>query len=68
MKMFKVIHGICGFCGLFVSVPIWYYLMYKILIAANATELMMFLFWIYMPVGLIIKLVQLLAELGMERG
>ena len=41
--------------SIFVSCPIWYYLLYKILIAVHATELMMFLFWIYVPVNIFIN-------------
>lgn len=44
----------------FVTAPIWYYLFYKILVAVNASELMFFLYWIYMPSaiigGIIVKL------------
>lgn len=35
-----------------VGAPIWYYLLYKILVGVNATELMWFLYYIYVPVGL----------------
>lgn len=31
------------------SLPIWFYLIYQIMKAVNATELMWFLFWIYVP-------------------
>ena len=34
------------------SLPIWYYLIYKILTLVQATELMWFLYWIYLPFGL----------------
>lgn len=42
--------------GLLVTTPIWYYLLYKILRSVNATELMMFLFWIYVPAGLLVRI------------
>jgi hypothetical protein len=29
--------------------PIWYYLLYQILTRVGATELMWFLFWVYVP-------------------
>ena len=41
----------------FIVFPIWYYLFYKILIAVNATELMWFLYWIYLPAHLIATLI-----------
>ena len=37
-----------------VSLPIWYYLLYQILIRVDASELMMFLFWVYMPVTIFV--------------
>ncbi len=40
-----------------VSLPIWYYLLYKILQAVNATDLMWFLYWIYLPVGIVTKFI-----------
>ena len=46
--------------GLLVAMPIWFYLQYQILIRVQATELMMFLFWIYVPV---VFLVSLLAKI-----
>ncbi len=33
----------------FLTLPIWLYLIYKILVLVNATELMWFLFWVYVP-------------------
>ena len=37
------------FMAIFISLPIWFYLLYKILEAVQATELMWFLYWIYIP-------------------
>ena len=44
----------CGIVILrsFTTLPIWYYLFYQILIRVEATELMMFLFWVYVPFGI----------------
>lgn len=42
---------------LFVSAPIWYYLIYKVLTAINATELMWFLFWVYAPVTILASVI-----------
>lgn len=33
--------------------PIWLYLCFKVLQAVQATELMWFLFWVYVPVGIL---------------
>lgn len=38
---------------LLITMPIWYYLLYKVLQLVEATELMWFLFWVYMPVAAI---------------
>jgi hypothetical protein len=34
---------------LLVTLPIWFYLLYKVLVAVNATDLMWFLYWAYVP-------------------
>jgi len=48
---------------IFVSYPIWFYLLYRILVSVNASELMFFLFWIYLPVSLFAAIVgQILKE------
>lgn len=57
--MRKIISGILA---VFVILPIWYYLLYKILIAINATELMWFLYWVYLPVGLLVSILQKMNE------
>ena len=48
MQLIRLFVGILAvvFC-----IPIWYYLLYQILISVNATELMWFLFWIYLPIS-----------------
>ena len=43
---------VCGCLTVGVTLPIWLYLVYRILVAVQATELMMFLFWIYLPTTL----------------
>ena len=51
-----------GILGIFIVLPIWYYLVYKLLEAAPATELMWFLFWIYVPAGILVQVLTKLAE------
>lgn len=53
---------IAGILALFVTLPIWFFLFYKILEAVNASELMWFLFWIYVPVSIIISVISKIAE------
>lgn len=47
--------------GLFVEMPIWFYLVYQVLVRVNATELMFFLFWVYVPVCVIVYVIQKIA-------
>ena len=42
---------VAGLLSLFIILPIWYFLLYRILEAVNATELMWFLYWVYLPVS-----------------
>lgn len=43
--------------AMFISLPIWFYLLYKILEAVQASELMWFLYWVYLPASIFITLV-----------
>ena len=40
--------------AMFISLPIWFYLLYKILEAVQASELMWFLYWVYLPANIFI--------------
>ena len=51
-----------GILGLFVTLPIWYYLLYKVLQMVGATELMWFLYWIYVPAGFLVAALTRAAE------
>lgn len=59
MKRLKVIATLLGIC---VTLPIWFYLMYHVLERVHATELMWFLFWVYMPFTMLISIVSKLVE------
>lgn len=48
---------IASLAAIFISVPIWFYLLYKILVLVNATELMWFLYWIYLPATMFVHIV-----------
>lgn len=39
--------------SLFVTLPIWFFLLYTILTAIHPDRLVWFLFWIYVPIGFI---------------
>lgn len=48
--------------AIFVTVPIWFYLLYQILERVQATELMFFLFWIYVPATILLHVIAKLAS------
>jgi len=54
--------AISGLLALLISAPIWYYLLYQILVRVNASELMFFLYWIYLPVGIFAAILAKIAE------
>lgn len=47
---------------LFLVFPIWLYLLYKVLQAVNATELMWFLYWVYVAAGIVLGIISRLAD------
>lgn len=58
----KALNTVVGLLVLFVVTPIWYYLVYHILKRVNASELMWFLYWIYVPVGIFAHLLGKVTE------
>jgi len=52
-----------GILGIFVTMPIWFYLLYWILSQLNPDRLIWFLYWGYVPISVI---VQVLIEFGTE--
>ena len=59
MKAMKAIYGVVS---LIIVMPIWYYLLYKLLESTQATQLEWFLFWVYVPVGLLMASLQKIIE------
>ena len=59
MKAMKVIVGLVA---IFVVMPIWYYLLYKLLQAANASDLMWFLYLVYLPAAIFVQTLTKIAE------
>lgn len=58
----KALSVIAGLATLFVTLPIWYYLLYQVLSKVQATELMWFLFWVYVPVNLFVMAAMKVAQ------
>ena len=54
MKAAKVISAILT---LLITVPIWVYLIYQIMVRVQASELMWFLFWIYVPAHILANVI-----------
>lgn len=54
--------AVCAVVTVIVVAPIWYYLLYQILVRVNATELMMFLFWAYVPIGILVQALNAIAN------
>ena len=54
--------AIAGLLALFVTMPIWFFLLHRILEAVNANELMWFLYWAYVPASLLANILAKLAE------
>ena len=42
---------------MFIQLPIWFYIVYYILTTIQASELVMFLFWIYIPASLFVNII-----------
>lgn len=52
--MVKISELIGGLLTLFIGIPIWLFLLYNILRAIQPDRLVWFLFWVYVPVEIII--------------
>ena len=45
-----------------IVMPIWFYLLYQILVRVGASELMWFLFWIYLPIAILVMILGKIIE------
>lgn len=45
--------AVIAILSVLIVMPIWYYLLYQILVRVNASELMFFLYWVYVPAAII---------------
>jgi hypothetical protein len=43
--------------ALLVTQPIWYYLLYQVLVRVEASDLMWFLYWVYVPVSILASVI-----------
>lgn len=54
MKNLKIVSGMAA---VFIILPMWFYILYQILEAINASELTWFLYWVYFPVSMLVTFV-----------
>lgn len=64
MKAFKAFAAIVS---LGVSLPIWYILVYKMLVMMHATDGMWILYWIYLPAGMLVSAIMKICELAEKK-
>lgn len=55
----RVILAIMTTC---LTIPIWLYLLFRILVAIEATPVMWLLFWVYVPAAIIVRIIQSIIE------
>lgn len=53
---------VSGVVALAVTTPIWFYLIYQILDRVQASELMWFLYWVYVPTSFFVSVLAKIAE------
>lgn len=53
--------------GVLICMPIWFYLIYQILVRIEASELMWFLFWIYVPASALVNIIARYIAIGEKR-
>ena len=58
------VKGIAAAVSTVIVFPIWFYLLHQVLVRINASELMWFLFWVYVPAAAFVRLVADLATKG----
>lgn len=44
-----------------ITLPIWYFIMYTVLSAIHVDRLVWFLFWVYVPMGMVLTIAEKLA-------
>lgn len=62
MKQKEKVKGVFACINVIVVTPIWLYLLYQILMRVNASELMWFLYWVYIPVAAAVSFTMILLE------
>lgn len=63
----KALSIIFGLATIFICGPIWYYLLHFLLVKAGASELQMFLFWIYIPLTVLFAIFSAIAKIVKDK-
>lgn len=45
-----------------ITLPIWYFLLYTLLVAAHVARLVWFLFWVYVPFSMTVDVIDRIAK------
>lgn len=45
-----------------ISTPIWYWMIYQILVRVDATPTMWVFYWIYLPVGVVLAILRVVTD------
>jgi hypothetical protein len=48
--------------GVLIHTPIWYWLIYQVLIRVDATPTMWIFYWIYLPAGIVLALLRVITD------
>jgi hypothetical protein len=64
MKPLKIVVGLMMLC---ITTPIWYYLLYAVLVAINADRLLWFLYWIYVPVQFFSAVISVIVDKATDK-
>lgn len=59
MKSMRIVAGLVV---VFITIPIWYFILYTILSALHVDRLVWFLYWIYIPFGVFVSIVEKFTE------
>jgi hypothetical protein len=52
MKKLKIVQGLLA---VFITLPLWFVLLYRLLDSTEANELTWFLYWVYVPVATLVN-------------
>jgi hypothetical protein len=63
----KFLAAIAALLSIIIVAPIWYWLLYHILVRVQASELMFFLYWVYVPMAFVTATISKLLEKSAQK-